>query len=291
MRIVSILLLALAWMAPCYARGDSPTATIDVRATGEVIVPADVVVLPLSLTIKRADVQAAKDDNDRIATRVYELAESQGIPRPHLLMTNLRFEFDDEPLGKGGNGRNKGGNGGKKRYRVDEADSAERAFYMSRDLYLTFDSLAQAVRFVGEIVKWDEVCKTYELRLMPLRFDVADGKPSSLEARRRAMDKARERAAVLAEQAGLILGDAIQVYDDGTEQRVGRGTLFPDDDPFGDPFVDARRPTMRQHLSLDFRLVGAGGAPAADKVDLDRIPPARLTIGATVRVVYETRKP
>ena len=241
--------------------------------------PSDVLALPLSVAIDRADVQKAKDDCDRITKQIYELAESQGIPRPRLLTTDLRLGFDRESSGKGGSGGKKGGP-------YVEAESGEPSIHISRHLEVRFENLPQAVSFVGAIVNWDSVRKTHELRLIPLRLDVADRKSPSLEARRHAVENARERAALLAEQTGLRLGDAIRVYDDVPERAV----TFPDDDPFGGPYGESRVMSMQQHLPTEFRLVAASTAPSLEELDLDQLPPAQVELMRTVSIVYEARK-
>ena len=198
MKTDSVLLLVLASMVPCHVMADSSTTTINVKATGQVVVPSDLLVLQLLVEIDRADVQEAKDENDRITTRLYELAKSQEIPRPRLLNTGLRFGFGRESSGKRGRGD-------EKNEPYDEAESGKPSILISRDLEVRFDNLPQAVRFLSEIVKWDSVGKTHELRLMPMRVEVADRKSPSLEARRRAVESAREKATLLAEQTGRRL--------------------------------------------------------------------------------------
>ena len=48
---------------------------------------------------------------------------------------------------------------------------------------------------------------------------------------------------------------------------------------------------MQQHVPTDFRFVAVSTAPVTEELDLDQLPPAQVTISATVRVVFEAHKP
>lgn len=118
---------------------------------------------------------------------------------------------------------------------------------------------------------------------------MSDRKAAALKARRLAVENARDKAVVLAEQTGLKLGDAIQIIDDSTD-HVGAlrrpAHDVPDSDPFGANLERARD----LHISADERLI-AFRAAHGEKFDVDSLPPAEITVAATVRIVSAVAKP
>jgi uncharacterized protein YggE len=305
-RLFSVVLLGL--VIPPRASADNLKDFVEVRGTGEVIVSSDAIVSRLSVTTGSSDLDEAKNRNDRITTQIYELAAAQHLSRPTLMATMLNFDFDPRPEYKGGKG------GGKeddfqqqsalpslppgKEYRAkgesSDTEPREPPIHMSRDVEVKFDDLNRAVRFLGEVVKWEATRVTRELRLAPLSFRVANSHDHFLEARRRAVASAKEKATLLAEQSGLKLGNATQIYDESADGDVGRNrapTLPPAEMPgrFDDPF-SLTGGEIRTYASPSIRLVAMREAPP-EKLDLNRVPPAQLVITASVRIVFELHKP
>jgi uncharacterized protein YggE len=315
MKTQLIPLVVFGLMIPCQAGADNPKDTVDVRAVGEVTVPSDMVVLPISVATGQSDVGEVKKRNDQVTTQIYQLAESQRVCRPTLTNTTLSFHFEERPLGNGGKEAQKqmapllprkggstltwkGGKGGGKGNLPDEEEYHEPPIQMSRQLLVRFDDLNQAITFVAEVVKWESVT-TGELTLSPLSFGVTDPHRHLLEARRRAVASAIEKAKLLAELNGLKLGNATQIYDESSDNIGGPER----------PAEALRIPLAPGAAVIDpFALppgIGIGHFPSSpppgpaatrkegphEKLDLDRVAPAQVTITASVRIVFDIRKP
>ena len=305
MKVPCLPLVLFGMLISCQARADNPANTVEVRATGAVTVPSDTVVLRLSITTNHADLQEAKKHNDQIALPVYQLAESQHLARPTLLATRVSFDFlprrtdarqvqrqldanqEDDAIQN--NQSFKGGKKGVQYGRSEPPEPPEPPVHVSRDLEVSFPDLNQAVAFLAESIKWDAVRTTCEMRLGPLGFGVASRDKHLAEARRRAVAAAREKAQLLAEQNGLKLGRAILIYDDSSDPfesaRPDAGPIVPaPTSPFG-----AVLPGETHGDLPAIRLV-ALRRELPQKLDLDQVPPAQITITASVRIVFEVEK-
>jgi uncharacterized protein YggE len=289
-------LILLGMTISCQANADNPVNTVEVHGTGAITVPSDIVVLRLSVTTCHADLREAKKRNDQIAAPIYELAESQHVARPTLLATRMNFDFvppqsaanqEDEKVQS-----NQLFQGGKKGVAQGRAEPPEPPIHLARDLEMKFHDLNQAIKFVAEMVKWDPVRTTCELRLAPLSFGVSSRDKQLAEARRRAVASAREKAQLLAEQNGLKLGSATLIFDESSDfigdpnRPAAAAPLLPPGafDPFG-----AAPPAETRGYSPTMRLV-AMQKEVPEKIDLDHVPPAQVTISASVKIVFEVTK-
>lgn len=276
-RVIAIIVLGFAICS--HASADDLKDAVYVVGTGEVIVPSDSVISRLIVTTGNSDLQETKSRNDRIAMQIYELADAQQIPRPVLTSTSLSFDFDPHPT------RQYRGKGGKEKRAYSEDESPVPPIQMLRRIEARFDDLNQAIRFIGEVVKWESVHKTRELTLEPLDFVVAHPHDHLMEARRRAVASAKETAALLAERNGLELGRAIQIYDQATN------AIGPVRNSVDDPFAAAGHVEAGPHSIPSIRLVAMGEERPREKFDIDHVPPAQIKITASVKIVFEVHKP
>jgi uncharacterized protein YggE len=301
MQAVSLVLFAL--MICGRACADSPKNQIEVRAVGTVTVPADTIVLEISIATNSSDLQEAKKHNDQLTTPIYQLAEARHVARPTLLATRLSFDFvppqstpnqgevpqvnakQQQEYIPQGNQRFIGEKGGKDYV----PGPPEPPIHLSRNLEVKFKSFTEAIGFASEMVKWGPVCKSREISLAPLSFGVADREKCLVDARRRAVVSARQKAQLLAEANALKLGNATLIYDESSDLVREAGTAIPGFPilPSSDPFSASQRREGRGNASL-VRLV-AMQREVAEKFDLDQIPPARLTVTASVRIVFEVK--
>ena len=298
MRIYPLALFAMTIC--CQANAENPVNTVDVHGVGVVIVPSDSVVLRLSVATCHADIQEAKKRNDQITTPIYELAESQHLSRPTLLATRMSFDFvtqqrvaNQEDEDAQSYQQFEGVKGGKKGVRYPRAERPEPPVHLSRNLELKFRDLSEALKFLAEMVKWDSVRKTCELQVAPLSFGIASRDEHLAEARRRAVSSAREKAQLLAEQNGLKLGRATLIYDDSPDFVGESATPAPTPTPFlpgeRDPF-GAALPIEMRGTPHAIRLA-AMQREVPKELDLDHVPPAQVTITASVKIVFEINKP
>jgi uncharacterized protein YggE len=287
----------LATIIGSQVEADNPKNQIDVRAVGTVTVPSDSIVLRTSITsTHKSDLQEAKKRNDQLTAPIYQLAETRQVARPTLLATRVSFNFEPAQEGGAQDVPKPSANQqefipqGNQRYQVKYGGKEyppgppEPPIHMSRELEIKFKGLTDAIGFASEMTKWEVVRKTCEIRMAPLEFTVTDREKCLADARRRAVAIAREKAQLLAQANGLKLGNATLIYDDSSDTvrapySAVPGLLPPaSDDPFGASLLRSSKPTFR---------LAAMQREAAEKTDLDQIPPAQVAVAASVRIVYE----
>lgn len=289
MKIQAFLLALLGLILPRTANADSPKATIEVRGIGEVTIPSDTIVLRLSVAVVRNDLQEAKNRNDQLTNQIYELAESQRLPQPTLLNTALS-SFDSNPyqFGKGGKNNKQQQQQQQDVFEIDESSKpAKPSIRISRDVEVKFAEFSRSVRFLADVTKWESFQNSREITFAPLMFGVANMDKYSSEVRRRAVASATAKAKHLADESGQKLGDAIRVFDDSSDSVDPFSVPEPRENPFAAPFV----PGARSSALPNIRFVALGEDRPKDRRDLDEIPPARVTIRAGVRMVFEMHKP
>lgn len=274
-----ILALAVAMWSPSLAAAVSPKATVEVRGTGEVTVPADRVILHFSIVTSHGEVLKARERNDQLTKQIYEAGEALQIPRPALLTTALSLEFASQQHGpseqKAVQQQWPQAKGTAEPFQQAEATPS---LQMVREVEVRCGRLEQAVALLAKVVPWEAVAKTHEIRVLPLRCDVTDRSKSLAEARRRAVTQAREKAEVLAEQAGHKLGPVRQVVDEECGASALPRPYDPyDRDPFSAPVGTLGVPLHLVALSVE----------AAEGFDLERLPPAQIRLTVTVRIVFE----
>src|SRR5690606_34215727 len=104
----------------------------------------------------------------------------------------------------------------------------------------------------------------------------------------------QSQAALLAEASKLTLGAAVQVVDEsaGIVPHAALPGPYSAIDPFGGG--PSPRPGTYRESSSPFEYVGsqAPADQASEKeLDLEKLPPAQITITASVRVVFEASLP
>lgn len=281
MKLATVPWLMLTLIGTPSPAAERERSTIEVYGVGETRVPSDVVLLGMSIVVERGAVEQAKEENDRIAAMVFELAESQGLVEPHLISTEMRFDFHRESREDKRNTQQ----GKQKAPREDPFKDTEPQappVHMSRQLNVKFLKLSQAIEFLREVEQWKEVKETRELQLYPLKFDVEDRSRPLLVARQLAIENAKERAVQLAAPAEVQLGAVLQMVDGEREPRGGRG-LALSDDPFGGPDERSVEPPTPYSVPKV--------ADQTHEERVDQLPPQQLTVRATVKVVFELVAP
>ena len=245
---------------------------IEVRATGEVTVPADELRLPLELNTSGNDFEDVKQRNDELLEQVLDVVDAHKLARPAVESTMATFDFSPSeprrsfPSAKG----NQQANRGKNDDPFGEPDTSGPPLHMSRRLILRFGRLAEATEVIAELTALDVVRESREVRLSSLQAGLKDPVSHQRKARRLAVQRAREQAAELAEASGLQLGAPLNVDELGISD-AGSGRFGPMDDPFG-PSVPRFRPI---------------GPPQDDDGPRNAQSAAQITVSLSVRVVYE----
>jgi len=267
---------------------------IEVRGRGEVKVPADQLLLDVTVLTTGDEVAATKTRNDSLTQQVFALAKSLDRPQPVIESTELRFQFEEnEVLGfapaQKAQTKQQTPRGKESPFEAEQQPPVT----MTRQLALRFESLSQAVDLLAKLTALDAVHKTRELRLSPLRCGVKDRDAHQQKARKLAVAAAQSQAALLAEASQLTLDAAVEVIDEST--GIAPHVSLPGPYSVYDPFssVTPRAETDRESSS-PFELVAfqAAARKAGDKeLDLESLPPAQITITASVRVIFEASLP
>jgi uncharacterized protein YggE len=268
------------------------TRKIDVRATGAVTVPADELTLSIEVITGSEDFAALKQRNDLLLSQLYELLATHKVDRPEIESTTGTFDFSpDDPYRSFGNQKgqvqqafkqpNTNEPFGAPKLPVDEK-SARVPIHLSRRLTLKFTNLFHATELLAKLTALDAVKKSRELRLSPLQASVKDAEKHLARARKVAVQKALEKAQLLADASNLKLGPALSIEDESVAGHP-RSVFFPPA-PFGaDPFgqLDPRSELDSRASDTSFVVFQPEKGPAD-------LPPGQIQFSVMVRVIYET---
>lgn len=269
---------------------------IEVRGRGEIKVPADQVVFDVTVLTTGDEVATTRTRNDTLTQQVFALAKSLDQPQPVIESTELSFRFENEVRGfapgEKGQAKQQTPRGKESPFEAEPQPPVT----MMRQISLRFESLSQAVELLEKLTALDAVHMTRELRLSTLHCSVKDPDIHQQKARKLAVAAAQSQAALLAEASKLTLGAAVEVVDEsaGIISHVGSPRRHSSLDPF-DPFGNAtpRPETDRESSSqIEYVAFQSPARKAGDKaLDLESLPPAQITITASVRVTFEASLP
>lgn len=184
-RVLSVLLLSAVLLSGCVGQAKTDRS-ITVPGEGEVQVAPDVVTVNLGVQTRNADVQQAVAENNRIASAIMEAARQVGV-----------------------------------------ADSDMQTAYFTvypQSAYDQFGGLTDQVTYFVDnnlTVRLRDVSKLSELlqgavdagatTIYGVTFAIADTSAAEAEARTEAMADAQARAAQIAGDAGLTLGEPMSI--------------------------------------------------------------------------------
>ena len=181
--ILGATLLMVAFASPVLAQDAAPRQ-ITVTGTGEVAAAPDMATIRLGVTHQAEVAQAAMDATSGAVSRVLERLDALGLEPRDVQTANLILN----PLWSG-------------QYSSGEAAPEITGFVASNTI---------AVRVVLQAVLEDGA-NTFD----GLQFSMQEPKPLENEARRKAVEDAMEKAALLAEAAGVTLGPVQSISDHG----------------------------------------------------------------------------
>lgn len=255
--VPAVLWLAgvLSWLtAACLAQGAEPDRSITVSARADIKVVPDRVLLTLSVRSEHdKDLLAAKADNDNRTRAVLALAEKYGIPEKHFLIDSIDMGPQYERMVLVG-------------YRVD------------RDIEITLDDF----NFLEPVLS--DALAAGATGVHGILFVTTKHREQQFEARKLAVEHAKEKASHLAELNGLKLGKAIRIEEsvegDHHTEGFGFGGAMGMSGAADHPgkakvhFVAADQPVTKESEKQP------GAAPRKP------IAPGQLTISATVTITF-----
>jgi uncharacterized protein YggE len=266
------------------------TRKIDVRATGAVTVAADELTLSIEVITGSEDFATLKQRNDLLLSQLFELLATHKVDRPEIESTTGTFDFSpDDPYRNYGNQKNQVQQAFKQPNASDPfgepklpgaEKSARVPMHLSRRLTLKFTNLAHATELLAKLTALDAVKKSRELRLSPLQASVKDAEKHLARARKAAVQKALEKAQLLADASNLKFGPALSIEDESVAGNP-RSVFFPpsfNPDPFGQ---------LGPRSELDPRAADTAFVVFQPEKGAADLPPGQIQFSVMVRVVFE----
>ena len=186
-RIVIVLALALG-LAGAAAAQEGPRLTV--RGEGEASAPPDMAVITLGVTERATEAAAAMDAVSGVASRILSRLENLGIEARDVQTSDLSLN----PV-----------------HRSEGPDSAPEivAYEASNRVDLRVRDLGSLSNVLAVVLE------DGANSLGGLNFSVSDPEPLLDEARRDAVAKARAKAELYAEAAGVTLGPIVRIEESG----------------------------------------------------------------------------
>ncbi|ETX15666.1 membrane protein [Roseivivax halodurans JCM 10272] len=188
-RIVIVLALALGLAGGAAAQEEGPRLTV--RGEGEASAPPDMAVITLGVTERASEAAAAMDAASGVAARILERLETLGVEARDVQTSDLSLN----PVRRG--------DGSEAEPEIVAYEASNRVDLRVRDLGSLSDVLAAVL---------EDGANT----LGGLSFSVSDPEPLLNEARRDAVAKARSKAELYAEAAGVTLGPIVRIDEGGS---------------------------------------------------------------------------
>jgi uncharacterized protein YggE len=183
-RVLSVLLLSAALLAGCVGRGSEPSITVP--GDGKVQVAPDVVTVNLGVQTRNANVQQAVAENNRTAAAIMDAARQVGVADSD--MQTAYFTV----------------------YPQSEYD--QFGVLTDQVTYFVDNNLSVRLRDVSRLSELlQNAVDAGATNIYGVTFAVADTSAAEVEARAEAMRDALARAALIAADAGLTLGEPISI--------------------------------------------------------------------------------
>jgi uncharacterized protein YggE len=203
MRLVFPALVALALAAPARAQFTFSTSsdtvrTLMVSGSGEVRVPSDRAVLSVAFETEGETVEEAFRRHEEEVERVQALLRARGVPEDEVFL-------DRASVGPQ-NGERFGPQG----------PSEDGGFAVSRQLTVYVHDLDLVPRLMAELSSdREDDLLAVQRRTINVSYGVEDYEPLRRRALREAVADARDRAVLVAEAAGVALGEVVEVTESG----------------------------------------------------------------------------
>jgi len=265
----AMCLIAILVGQPALVLAESPMRTVTVTARGQVGVAPNLVELRLGVSTQATQLADAKRDNDKKTAAVLAAAGKHAVPKDdieinvHITPLYQDRRSEDVPKLQG--------------YRIYRSIEIRLRDFSKVEPLLS-DALAAGVNEVDG-----------------LEYQSTKHRENQAEARRLAVEVAREKATRLAELNGLKLGKAIQISED---VDTGRGfDLAPAKAAAAPAALPPGRERETVHASRYFVVLrqspqdssdSKGGKGGKEQVEIP-FAPGKLFVRITVNITYELR--
>lgn len=185
--LILILVMLVGILSACSA-GDSKgdmTRSINVSGTGEVYLVPDIAYVYIGTRSEAADVGTALNDNNKQAQNISTVLSGMGLDPKDIQTT----AFNVYPM------QNYDQNG----------QPTEIRYVVENTVYVKVRELGK----LGELL--DAVVRSGANQINGISFDVQDRKTAETEARKLAIENAKERALEIAGVAGVELGELLSI--------------------------------------------------------------------------------
>jgi uncharacterized protein YggE len=233
--LMAVVALAQAGLAtfPVRAQGDTPQGTITVVGEGKVKIKPDVAQVSMGVEAVKPTVKEASDDVVRVMDALLAVLKQHAIEDKDTQTSGFSVWLD-------------------RPYNPDGTQGAA-VYHVSNQMNVTVRNLEK----LGDVL--DAAMAAGANNIYGVTFNLADTSQAETEARREAIEDARNKAAELAQMTGLVLGDVISVSE--VIGAAGGGTYYPS--------------------AVNQTAMGVGGGGPS-------IAPGQLEITVQLQVVYGT---
>lgn len=199
-RVIAALCLVLMLAAtPVWAAEKAP-ASINVTGHAEVTVTPDVAFVTTGIVTTGADVEAARQENDRVMKRIIDTLVAQGIDRKKISTS----QFSLQPI-----------------YRNDTRANGEgtiSGYRLQNNVTVVVEDLSR----IGTVV--DAAFVAGANQFYGLRFGLKDDSGLRDDLLRKAVQDGRHKAQVMADALGVSLGQPLSVTEAGQASPVQADT-------------------------------------------------------------------
>lgn len=259
-RLAPCLAVIVPWCVPCPASAANPEHSIAVSAAADVKVVPDRVLLTVSIRTEDAkSLLTAKAENDNRTRAVLALADKYGIAEKHFLIDSVHMGPFRE-------------------------DIVRMGYQVTRDIEITLDDF----NLVEPVLS--DALEAGATGVYGIHFATTKHRELQFEARKLAVEHAKEKAGHLAELNGLKLGKALRI-EESVEGDTHTGMFSMAG--FGGAAVSS---PQERPARAKIHLVAAE-QPAATKTkkqptgaDRKPVAPGQLTISATVTITFEMKE-
>jgi uncharacterized protein len=184
--LIPIALLSIAVLAACAPAATTATApqtrTISVNGTGIITLTPDMAEISIGVSSQGPEATAVVNENNRLSQQVMDTLTSQGIAAEDLTTTNFSI------------------------YPQQNYDQNGQPTSITYIVQNTVQVKVRDLTKLGDLL--DAVVQSGANNINSIQFDVADRETATQQAMQVAVANAKSRAEVLAQAAGVALGDA-----------------------------------------------------------------------------------
>jgi uncharacterized protein YggE len=269
------LLVSCPVLTPRTAAAAEPEKrTVNVSAMAEVKVAPDQVVFTLGITTQdQESLAGAKAANDQKTRAVLAVLQKNGVPKENIQVSSIQMG----PVYKKRFAQDAG------RQRVIEERQVDY-YYVTREIEVVLTQFEAVERTI------DGAVAAGASHVGDLLFRTTKNREKQVEARRKAVEYAKEKASHLATLNGLKLGKALKIEEDveSSLHTTGWGEARTNVMAGDSASLRTPKPWANIHLTAGgAKPPGATRAKAEDAGAGELLPPGIIVISATVTITFE----